>query len=168
MVRILYVRVMMSRLYCKDSTCGSLGNEPREPYNQFLTSEPASSLLIDDHVTPCPHCTSPTRFSLPSRTPRLRPFVLRLCCPDRPLFPSNFSSQCTSFLTAEDTWIAQAPPADVTSTRRLESCHSMSHTTCTAHRKSGPCSGLYFRWKYILLYVGSINSFVHSVIFFSS
>lgn len=86
---------------------------------------------------------------------------------DRPLFPSNFSSQCTSFLTAEDTWTAQAPPADVTSTRRLESRHSMSHTTCTAHRKLGPCLGLYFRWKCILLYIGSINSLVHSFTFFS-
>ena len=52
----------------------------------------------------------------------------------------------------EDTWIAHSSPMC-----HLESCHSTSHTTCMAPCKLSPCSGLYFRWIRILLYICSFN-----------
>jgi len=129
------------------------------PFSFFSASVPLSSLrkrapqtISPDHVTslqtrsaqqPLLHTTPP---SLRLRPPPSLPL-------DRSLFPSHprSPSHRASTLAAEDTRVALPSLADVTSTRRLESCHSTSYTTCTAPRKSSPRSGPYFCWIRILL-----------------
>ena len=96
------------------------------------------------------------KWTIPNKYP-LYPFVLRLRClsidPSFPLIQGPPLAVPQSLLLK----VAHPEPADVTSTRRIESCHSMSDTMCMAPRKTGPCSGPYFYWIRILLYIGSFD-----------
>ena len=104
------------------------------------------------------------RIAFALASPTLRPLQY-LPCPstDSQALPLTLSFSSPSILAAKDLRFAHPSPADVTSTRRLESCCSTSHTTRTQPPKSDPCSGPYFFRVCIFLYMGS--SFIRSFFF---
>lgn len=67
-------------------------------------------------------------------------------------------SRHASTVAAEDTRIVHPLPADLTSTRRRESCHSTTRTVPQAES----LFAIIYRWASISLYMGSFDPFLYS------